>query len=167
VAMGNYFNKIRRVNDVIEAIELNFLFFIGFCLIIFMTLGVITRYVLHVSLFGTEAIPVLILVWASMIGASIGINKGSHFKLLIIIDLMPSSINTIIRVFVNSLITLFLIIVLVKSVELTAVVYIQKSFGLGISVAYVYLAIPIGVALMLIHVTFAILNDILNLKRGV
>jgi len=163
---SNYLTKIKRFNDVIEAVELNFLYSIGLCLIIFMTLGVISRYMLHFSLFGTEAIPVLILVWASMIGASVGINRESHFKLLIFIDLMPNSIKSIIRVFVNSLIVLFLIIILFKSVELTAAVYIQKSFGLGISVAYFYIAIPIGVVLMLIHLIFSILNDVLSFQRG-
>lgn len=108
---------------------------------------VFTRYVLRDPSSWTEELATMLLIWVSLLGASVGFIRKSHLGVDYFVNKLNDKPRTIVEMIVYLLITLFSASILMyggyKIVSLT-LVNRQLSPALGIEMGYVYLALPIS-----------------------
>jgi len=121
-------------------------------MVVAVFLQVFFRYVINNPLNWSEELSRYVFVWVSMIGASIGMKKKAHFGLDALYRLFPEKQRRALEIFIYSLISIFLLVLVYFGILLSKEIYLQKAPGLEISMAIPYSAIPVGSLLMLVHI---------------
>jgi TRAP-type C4-dicarboxylate transport system permease small subunit len=127
-------------------------------------IGVLDRYWFHLGFSWPEEVSRFLFIWACSLAAIIAVKRKSHYVVDFAVKAIFSSKMTRIFEIYAYLISIgILLIVTYKGVFLTQIVGSQTSPGLRISMAYVYVAIPISAFLMIIYFTIEIVKLIINL----
>jgi TRAP-type C4-dicarboxylate transport system permease small subunit len=126
-------------------------------------IGVFFRYVLNNSLVWTEEVAKYTMVWLAFIGSPVAMEKGGH----VAIEMLFSRAKGVFKLFLILVIQIIIISVLVlllwKGVDLAVKAIPQHSTALTwLSLIWVYLAVPVGAALMLPVTIQHCLNDIVQ-----
>ncbi|OHB59925.1 MAG: hypothetical protein A2167_00445 [Planctomycetes bacterium RBG_13_46_10] len=131
---------------LIKALELAVILVTGF-LVIDVVWGVFTRYVLGHQSPWTEELARMLLIWVSLLGASIGFIRRSHLGVDYFVGKLNQRWQTIGQLVVYLLVALFASLVLVYGgyrLVSSALFNGQPSAALKIQWGYVYLAVPIS-----------------------
>jgi TRAP-type C4-dicarboxylate transport system permease small subunit len=136
----------------------------GVCLIVLLfcvVLEVLSRFVLHLGITWTEEMARFTFIWASLLGASVALERKKLHDIDIVFNYLPEKLKTIVTILIHVLVSLMLCIFLVYGLKLTQVVHMQVSPTLEIRMSYVYVALPFTAFLMLIS---TLLDFFQNLK---
>ena len=129
--------------------------YIGFVQLSLMTLIIILqvfyRYVLGSSLSWSEESARFLFIWVVLLGASMGVKESFHVSVTLFKDMLPRRIKVTVDVLVNLLTGVVAAIMVVYGLSIAETVSIQLSPAVRISMFWVYLAIPVSGALMLVH----------------
>jgi TRAP-type C4-dicarboxylate transport system permease small subunit len=99
---------------------------------------------------GLEEIPRYLFVWLVMLGAAAAMHRGEHTALLYFRDRLPPRPRDVAIILVNAAgIALFVVLIKLAFV-LVPNAQLQTSAGLGLSLGYVYAAVPFGAVLMIL-----------------
>jgi len=113
--------------------------------------NVISRYVFGYSFTWVEEVTRYMMIWTAFLGAGVALRVGGH----IAIDTLPSSLPPAgaraLRMLIVAVLAVTLLVVIWLGAEYAAFGWEQETPVLGWSFGKVYLAIPIGAALMLLH----------------
>ena len=113
-------------------------------------LQVVLRYLGLVGIDGLEEVPRYLFVWLVMIGAAAAMHRGEHT----ILDYFVNAMSPRLRALVVSLTTIVSIVLFVYLIKLSLVLVpnaqFQTSPGLELPLGYVFAAIPVGAALIII-----------------
>jgi TRAP-type C4-dicarboxylate transport system permease small subunit len=161
-------NVFRRLNYwLIKALELVVILVTGF-LVIVVVWGVFTRYVLGHQSPWTEELARMLLIWVSLLGASIGFIRSSHLGVDYFVGKLNQRWQVLGQLVVYLLIAFFAAVVLiyggyrlVSSVLLNG----QPSAALNIQWGYVYLVVPISgvfIVIFSIEMFLSIINTSLR-----
>ncbi|OLC12504.1 MAG: hypothetical protein AUH29_16070 [Candidatus Rokubacteria bacterium 13_1_40CM_69_27] len=116
-----------------------------------LMLGVFSRYVLVRTFTWYDEIARGCFVWVVFLGAAVGVRRGAHFRLHLFVGRLPPRLQRAV-VAVGPLAVIAFSLVLVDQgwafVELGRV---QQTPVMGISKAWIYAAMPVGGALMLLY----------------
>jgi len=120
---------------------------------ILYSLSVLSRYITKTSMPWTDELVRHLFIWATFLGASIGVRKGAHLGVAVVQNLLPPKGQKTFAVLIT-LCCVFTCVILVW--HGTAMVHLQftmgqKSSQLGIPIYWVGLAIPVGLSLCLIR----------------
>jgi TRAP-type transport system small permease protein len=144
----------RKADDALYAAEVVFGVALTLLMVIAVFLQVFFRYVVNNPLNWSEELSRYVFVWVSMVGASIGMKKKAHYGLDALHRLLPEKQGKVIEVFLYSLVSTFLLVLIYFGIDLNREIHLQKAPGLEISMAIPYSAIPVGSLLMFLHVLF-------------
>ena len=129
--------------------------YVGFVQLSLMTLIIILqvfyRYVLGSSLSWSEESARFLFIWVVLLGASMGVKESFHVSVTLFKDMLPRRIKVTVDVLVNLLTGVVAAIMVVYGLSIAETVSIQLSPAVRISMFWVYLAIPVSGALMLVH----------------
>ncbi len=141
VAAGRGYTKVL---EILVGVLLAGMIIVGFA-------GVIARYVLanYVSLYWAEEVIRYAFIWAVFLVSPLVIRRGANLELDIFIQWLPPSARRFVVVGNAVVIIVFLAILIVQGIIMVRVNGDQLSSALEISMAWVYLAVPVGGALML------------------
>src|SRR5690625_117190 len=135
---------------------------------------IVIRYTLGISPEWSDELPRYLMVWLTFVGMSYCVRLGDHVTIDFLLQKLKGkflkffSIGILTICFIFSLVLLFYGYLLFSQVLYSG----QTSISLGVSMAYVYVSIPIGALLMsknFLHlIILNILSDevILSLKEG-
>ena len=129
-------------------------------IIVASSLQVFTRYVMNASMIGTEELARFCFIWMSMLGGSICVGKSAHPAVTFIGDMLHGVSKKALGIFIQILIILCSLIFVYYGYRMFRVTGSQLSPTLGVRMSWVYLAIPIGGAGM-------ILNALLNIFTAI
>ena len=136
-----------RLNKwLIKILELAVIFVTGF-LVLDVVWGVFTRYVMGHQSPWTEELARMLLIWVSLLGASIGFIRKSHLGVDYFVGKLNLKWRLIVQFVIYLLVTIFAGIVLIYGgYRLVSSVLQngQPSAALKIQWGYVYLAVPIS-----------------------
>ncbi|MGE4247958.1 MAG: TRAP transporter small permease [Parvibaculaceae bacterium] len=120
---------------------------------------VVFRYLLHLPLPWSEELARYLFIWVAFIGAAIGVAARDHFGIEFIIERISGWPKVFIEVFSYVASLTFICVLLVYG---TVVVLETRhsAMALPVSMQWFYAAIPVGAALMLLHVLVHIINRI-------
>jgi TRAP-type C4-dicarboxylate transport system permease small subunit len=127
-------------------------------LVAVVLLAVTVRYfgILAGSLHWTDELARFTTIWLVMLGSVVAFDRGAHMA----VDLLPAAVSGAVgralRAGVHGLSALFLGVLAWQGLALALHTMRQVSPALGLPIGYVYLAVPVGAALMTLQaVAFA------------
>jgi TRAP-type C4-dicarboxylate transport system permease small subunit len=113
-------------------------------------LQVVLRFAGSVGIDGLEEIPRYLFVWLVMIGAAAAMQRGEHTTLEYFINLTDPRVRALIVVLTNAAgIGLFAYLIKLSFVLVPNAQW-QTSPGLGLPLGYVFAAVPVGAALIIL-----------------
>jgi TRAP-type C4-dicarboxylate transport system permease small subunit len=113
-------------------------------------LQVLMRFLGLTGIDGLEEVPRYLFVWLVMIGAASAMQRGQHTVLDYFVNLLGPRGRALVLVLTNA-VGIFLFAYLIKlSLVLVPNAQLQTSAGLGLPLGWVYAAIPIGSALIIL-----------------
>ena len=144
--MQTFMDKIGKVEYFLVAVMIAVMAIVNFLQVVF-------RYVIEGSLPWSEELLRFLFVWTTFLGAGIGVRKGAHLGLTIIVNNLPSKLKKFV-VFINYLICIAfsaIIGMLGLSVVSMQAEFNVRSSAMVLPMYWISLAIPVSFALIILH----------------
>lgn len=145
--MGRYLATTARIYtktlEVLIGVLLTLMIVVGFA-------AVLARYFLGglVSLYWAEEVIRYSFIWSVFLVSPLVIRRGAHLELDIFVQWLSPRVRRVIALVNGVVILVFLVVLIVQGVVMVRVNMDQLSSALEISMAWVYLAVPLGGLLM-------------------
>jgi len=127
---------------------------------------VVSRYVLLSPLPWSEELARYCFVWIVFLGATLGLERGIHIGVDILTNLLPGAVQRWLARINELLILAFTLVVILASLPVLDANRLQRSPALDIQMAQVYLAIPLGMAVMALLVLGKLADGFRRSSRG-
>ena len=111
---------------------------------------------------GLDEVPRYLFVWLVMLGAAAAMWRHEHTVLDYFVNLFPDGVRAGIFVLTNALGIAFFAYMIWLSFTLLPNAALQTSAGLGLTLDYVFMAVPVGSALIIVPM----LRNIYDALRG-
>jgi len=131
-------NVIKAIDKVIKYILVALMIALS-CLGVFQVAG---RLVGTVPSWTEEAIRFL-FIWASCIGAAIGIKEHIHIGIDVVVNLLPFNLRKVCALVVQVLLLVFDAFIIMYGLDMTFKTMTQPSPALHLPMGYVYMAVPV------------------------
>ena len=118
---------------------------------VMVVLQVFFRYVLKTSLSFSEELARYLFVWSTFLGSAIAFSKRAQVSIEIIVAKLPTKTKKGAIVVTNFFSAVFFVLMIVYGIQMIFRTMSQTSPALGISMSYVYAAVPIAGLVMLIN----------------
>jgi tripartite ATP-independent transporter DctM subunit len=125
------------------------------CLLVLMVsvifLQVFSRYVLHNAFGWTDELTLMMMTWLTFLGGFVVARKGQWVSIDVLVLYLPDRIRRHLGLLIEMAALLFTVTIVVQGVKLA---YLQKEMvtpALEISLAWVYLSVPVGSLLLVLH----------------
>lgn len=113
--------------------------------------NVISRYAFSHSFTWVEEATRYMMIWAAFIGAGPALRVGGHIAIDSLQASVPVPLARLLRVVIVAIVAATLVTMVWLGIEYVDFAWYQESPVLGWSLGKVYLALPVGAALMLVH----------------
>ena len=152
-SLSHWFNRITEVGCCLLLLSMTLV----------VSLQVVCRYLLGASLTWSEEFARYSLVWITFLGGSIALKKKAHMGLQALVDTLHPIAQKLVETLTLVSMLIFLTIATLKGFQLAVFNMAQHSPAMGLPMGAVYLAIPTGSVLMLVHVT----DHLATVVRGI
>jgi TRAP-type C4-dicarboxylate transport system permease small subunit len=109
------------------------------------------RYVLNASLVWSEELARYLFVWIVFLAAPLGIHRGIHIGVDLLITHLPFKWRRATMIFTCLFILIFLAFLIVLGLRVAKMNMTQTSIAMEIPMGCIYLAFPVGAALMILY----------------
>ena len=116
---------------------------------VIVALGVFFRFVLNNSLPWTEEVAKFVMVWLAFIGAPVVLREGGHIAIDIVPTRLPAPLGIIAMMLIQLIVMVVLAVLVFQGWALAWNALPQLATTVDVSLFYIFLAVPIGSALML------------------
>ncbi|MBO1001823.1 TRAP transporter small permease [Pseudogracilibacillus auburnensis] len=157
-----YLNAIKKGIEYITSKVLVLMFMVMLLLVI---IQVLYRYVLHIPIPWAEELARYLFTWLIFLGASLTSAKDEHLAITVFRDLIPVKYREFIIIVIDTIILVFLYILMIKSIDLVGQVKSTKTPVLQISMAFPYMSILVGSASMFIHTLINIIGRMMKIVK--
>ena len=113
--------------------------------------NVVTRYVFNFSIIWVEELTQYQMIWVAFLGAGLALREGRHVAVDTLQDLLPALPRRVLRHAIGATIAAFLLTLAVLGFQIVAFTWNQETPVMNIPTGAPYLAVPLGAALMLVH----------------
>ena len=111
---------------------------------------VVLRFLGRAGIDGLEEVPRYLFVWLVMIGSAAAMWRNEHTILDYFLNLLGPRTRALVIIFTNAASILLFAYLIKLSVTLVPNAQLQTSAGLGLPLGYVFIAIPVGAALIIL-----------------
>jgi TRAP-type C4-dicarboxylate transport system permease small subunit len=139
------------LDRIVARIEAGAIAFVMLLLTIVTFAQVVSRYVFNDPLIWSEEAARYLFVWVSMLGAALGLREGAHYGLDAVRTRLPRRVRLVTGTAAAVIVATFLVVLLMTGIEETQLASMQYSATLPMRMHWAYLALPVGAALMLLH----------------
>ena len=116
-----------------------------------LLLGVFSRYVLVRTFTWYDEIARGCFVWLTFLGAAVGVKRQAHFRLHIIVDRLSPRLRRAVVIILPLVVIIFAAVLIQQGLVFLELGRFQQTPVMGLPKAYIYVAIPIGGALMILY----------------
>lgn len=116
--------------------------------------NVVSRYVLNYSLIWVEELTRYLMVWVGFLGGGLVLRLGAHIAVDALQDLMPARVARALRAGIVGALAITFAAMTWLGIRYAAFAWDQETPVMNWSTGAIYLAIPIGSALLLVHLFF-------------
>jgi TRAP-type C4-dicarboxylate transport system permease small subunit len=119
--------------------------------VVLVIANVIARYVFSYSLTWVEEVSRYLMIWSALLGCGLALRVGGHIAVESLADAVPPAAAKCIRILIVAILVVSLFVLTWLGIEYVDFAWEQETPVLSISYGRIYLAVPIGAMLMLIH----------------
>lgn len=143
---------MKSLDNILKKVEQGFVAILLLAITAILFINVVLR-MMGMAIDWAEEFSRYGIIWITFVGSSICIYKGAHIGIDVITTFLGNKGKKGVALITILLSIMFTLILLIKTVNLTQVVYItnQLSSTLEVPMIYVYGAMPVGCTLMLIR----------------
>jgi TRAP-type C4-dicarboxylate transport system permease small subunit len=152
--------------DAVYALTQYVLFVMVAAMVAIVFAQVIFRFILHASLPWSEEAARYIMVWISMLGASVGLRNKGHIGVEAVVMLLPAPAKRAVSVVTTAVAAVFFSGTIYYGIRTLSVVSAQESPAMEISMAIPYGSIVVGGALMALYSIEELANLLTRGGRG-
>jgi TRAP-type C4-dicarboxylate transport system permease small subunit len=152
---------IKKASDFIDKIGCGLLILTMIGMVFFTSIQIIAR-VFFTALAWSEEVTRYLLVWSTFIGAGCVYKRGGHINVSFIQDRFKGGANKYVKILVHLICMAFFAIAVYYGVLYMMKQGAQRSPALGIRMNLMYMAIPMGCGVMLLHALSAISEILLT-----
>ena len=126
---------------------------------------VVMRYLGYAGFEGLDEVPRYLFVWLVMIGAAAAAHRGEHTALYYFRDRLTPRGQAVARLVTTAAAILLFLAMIKASLILVPNAQLQRSPGLDLPLGYVYVAVPVGAALILLPLLADLVAALRDLRR--
>ena len=153
------FRIISRFDDNLAKGEAAVLIALVVVMTVVVFLQVLYRYVFAQPLQWSEELARYLFVWLSILGATLALQKKGHFGLDFFYKILPNPLRRFMKFPIYLLMGTVIFVILFQGIILVQKTALQESPAMGISMSWAYASLPVGGALMAIHLIAISLKD--------
>ena len=130
---------------------------------------VFTRFILKNPSTWTEEFAIILLVWVSLLGASVALGRGAHLGIDYFVGKLPARMRIFTEVFVFLVVAMFsFTVMIIGGIELVVdtLRLDQISPAINVKVGYVYLAVPISGFFLVLYSVIGLCERLTELVKG-
>jgi TRAP-type C4-dicarboxylate transport system permease small subunit len=130
---------------------------------------IVLRYVFTKANAWSEELARYAFVWLVMLAGAVGTRRARHMSIDFLLNKLPRPLRIFVEMATRALALLFFAVLGWKGAELSQMTMLQNSTGLEIPMGYVYVAIPLGAASMVLFTledTWNLLWNILKTQEA-
>ncbi|MDT8861008.1 TRAP transporter small permease [Alkalihalobacillus sp. MEB130] len=127
-------------------------------MVIFISMQVYARFVSGQSLAWSEEASRFLMVWLILLGTGIASKRGELMAVEILPDSVSLKLQKLIKVVVHCISILFFSILVFYGWELAKGVAIQTAPGIGISMFWAYVSVPVGAIFVILNTINSIIK---------
>ncbi len=140
-----------------RAIDVALIAIAGF-LAVLVFYNVIARYILRSSLYWSDELETILLVWSTFLGTVAAFRYKAHLAITEIINRVPPRVRYIIEIYTHVAILIFVVLLVVYGTSISVGMMKMLTMGLEIPYGYVYAAMPVSGVFLLLFVLESIMN---------
>jgi len=130
---------------------------------------VFTRFILKDPSSWTEELATFLLIWVALLGSAVALGRGAHLGIDYFVGKLDDKVRIKTELFVFAVVALFSMLVMVwggiglvvRTLELN-----QISVALKLPMGYVYLAVPISGAFLVLYSMIGFFERLSSIKQG-
>jgi len=158
---------MRARNALVRLLEVAIIVALGF-LVLDVVWQVFTRFVLRSPSRWTEELATMLLIWVSVLGASLAYARKAHLGVDALVNRLDAPSRRLVEIAAHALVAFFAVSVLIAG-GMTLVTRTlslrQLSPAMGIEMGYVYLVLPISGVFFLIFAIEMIAESVVGLRE--
>jgi len=116
-----------------------------------LLLGVFSRYVMVRTFTWYDEIARGCFVWLTFLGAAVGVKRHAHFRLHIVVDRLSPRLRQVTVFLLPLVVIVFASVLIQQGLVFLELGKFQQTPVMGLSKMWIYVAIPIGGALMILY----------------
>lgn len=125
------------------------------------------RELFNYSVFGiTGELTRILIVWLSLVGAAVGVKRGTHFVFPIVAQRLGSQMAHYLSIFSSFMIMAVAFILIIPGLRVTIISTRESFVSIPISIAWENLAFPVSGVLILAYSFLKIWDDFKILQTG-
>ncbi len=140
---------LKKINDFMEKIAAVGLIFFMAVIAITIPITVFSRYVLQNTPIWTDETALFALVWASMLGAAVGLRRGYQVGIRTVVEKAPKAVAVPLESLGLLFMAVFFGTMVFFGAKQTTINMHQRSAAMQIPMGLPYLALPVGFFVML------------------
>jgi len=116
-----------------------------------LLLGVFSRYVMVRTFTWYDEIARGCFVWLTFLGAAVGVKRHAHFRLHVVVDRLSPRLRQVTVFLLPLVVIVFASVLIQQGLVFLELGRFQQTPVMGLSKMWIYVAIPIGGALMILY----------------
>lgn len=159
---------IDKFDHTLTKIEENLVFMLMFFMLGIVFVSVLNRFIIGDTFRWSEELARYLMIWASFVGASLGVKKGSHISVDALVTFLPNRLKAVVEIFSNVISLTFCVVILYIGIPFILALLNngQLSPSLRIPMYIAYLSVPVGFFLMAIRYILLIINQVTEGKHS-
>ncbi|MCD8140003.1 MAG: TRAP transporter small permease [Planctomycetaceae bacterium] len=134
---------------------------------IFLTFaGVMARFVLKTPIMEAVIYSRLGFVWTCLLGAALAYKRMRHIRFSAIVSLLPKGLGSVEKIGINILSLGVMVWIFSYAVSVTRRVWPSRISGTDLSNGIMYIALPVALAVMILHCLYFIAEGVAEVRRG-
>jgi TRAP-type C4-dicarboxylate transport system permease small subunit len=114
-------------------------------------LGVFSRYVMGMTFTWYDEIARACFVWMIFLGAAVGVKRGAHFRLQLVVSRLSSRAQSGVELLALVIVVAFASVLVWQGWKLTLLGQMQQTPVMGMPKAWIYAGIPLSGVLMIFY----------------
>ena len=148
-----------RIDELLAQLEATVLIMLVVAMTVVVFLQIFYRYVLTQPLYWSEELARYLFVWLSILGATLGLQRSGHFGLDILFLKLPGKGRRYTKFLIHLLMGVVILVILIQGITLVQKTALQDSPAMEIPMSWAYACLPIGAALMAVHLLTIFFKD--------
>ncbi len=150
----------RLISDKLET-GLNWavIFFTAIMLIVVLA-GIISRAGFNSAFHWSEELGRYTMIYAGCLGIGIALKRGLHVGIAMMVTKLPPSIALVCDIIGRVLVTIFLVVMTIQSINLLEIMSMRTSPTMGFNMVWVFIITPLTCILQLIFLALMTIEDV-------